>query len=303
MKTRLQQRGFGLIELMVALTLGLLIIGGAVGIFMGTRQTSRTTDDLSRLQEAARFAFELMSRELREAGNTPCGSWVTVQSMSSPEWWATWAGTQGYGDTTAFPGAAFGTTAGSRVAGTDAVALWSAQGFPEERLQQQADGSVELKLTNGSSQLKAGDIALACDVKQALMFKVVSAGSTIDTGGTGQSVVRKDGLLTRMSASAWYVGNTGRSATGGRALFRATPAGAQEVIDGVRDLQMAFRTGATYQDAAAVTDWGEVNAVRITLTFQSPERNTATNTAASGVADSRLTRTFTHTVALRNMLQ
>lgn len=305
MNTPRRERGFSLVEMMVALALGLFIVGGAVAIFLGTRQASRTTDNMSRLQESARFAFELMSREFREAGNTPCGSWLAITSIvPGTDWWATWTqGAQGYGGSTEFPGVAFGSTTGARVAGTDAVELRSTQGGIEAVAER--GGSTELKLkSSGASELKAGDIALACDYRKGQIFKVAdNSGSALNTGGDmGEgNYFLASSRVTRLSATAWYIGRTGRPETGGLGLFRTTPAGAQEVIDGVRDMQIDFLFGGNYVDASLVTDWSQVNAARITLTFQSPERNTATNNVG-GVAESRITRTFTHTVALRNTM-
>lgn len=62
------QRGVGLTELMIGMALGLFILAGLLGAFSATRQTDRTQDGLSRLQENGRFAIEIMERELRKAG-------------------------------------------------------------------------------------------------------------------------------------------------------------------------------------------------------------------------------------------
>ena len=62
------QRGFSLIELMVALTLGLLLTAGLVQLFTSTKVTFNTNDALARVQENGRFALENLKRELREAG-------------------------------------------------------------------------------------------------------------------------------------------------------------------------------------------------------------------------------------------
>ena len=61
-------RGLSLIELMIALLLGLLVVGGAIGIFTSNRRAYNATESLSRVQENARVAFEMMSRDVREAG-------------------------------------------------------------------------------------------------------------------------------------------------------------------------------------------------------------------------------------------
>ena len=62
------RRGFSLIELMVALTLGLLLTAGLVQLFTSTKVTFNTNDALARVQENGRFALENLKRELREAG-------------------------------------------------------------------------------------------------------------------------------------------------------------------------------------------------------------------------------------------
>jgi type IV pilus assembly protein PilW len=63
-----RQRGMSLVELMVAMTIGLVITVVIANLFLGTKQTYRTQDDLSRMQENLRFAFQVMGRVTRQAG-------------------------------------------------------------------------------------------------------------------------------------------------------------------------------------------------------------------------------------------
>jgi len=63
-----KQTGFSLVELMVAVTLGLILVAIIAQIYVGSKQTYRTQDDLARLQEEGRYAMELISRSLRLAG-------------------------------------------------------------------------------------------------------------------------------------------------------------------------------------------------------------------------------------------
>ena len=53
-----KQGGFTLVELMVGAVIGLFLIGGAISILVTSRQTYATVDDLSRIQENARFAID-----------------------------------------------------------------------------------------------------------------------------------------------------------------------------------------------------------------------------------------------------
>lgn len=64
----LRQAGLSLIELMVAIALGLLLINGALEMLLATRATFRNTDDVSRIQENGRFALDILARNIRMAG-------------------------------------------------------------------------------------------------------------------------------------------------------------------------------------------------------------------------------------------
>ena len=73
-KSRAQQKGFTLIEIMIALVLGAFLIGGVIQLFVSTRQTFLMEDALSRLQENGRFAMEFIGREIRLADYRFCPS-------------------------------------------------------------------------------------------------------------------------------------------------------------------------------------------------------------------------------------
>lgn len=60
-------QGFTVIELMIALVLGLIIIGGVLTVFLSNSQTFRTNEALSRIQENGRFAIDLLGTDLRHA--------------------------------------------------------------------------------------------------------------------------------------------------------------------------------------------------------------------------------------------
>lgn len=62
------QRGLSLVELMVAMTIGLLIMVVLANLFIGTKASYRTQDDASRIQENLRFAAQVLGRTLRLAG-------------------------------------------------------------------------------------------------------------------------------------------------------------------------------------------------------------------------------------------
>ncbi|MGI0117280.1 PilW family protein [Zooshikella sp. RANM57] len=63
-----KQSGLSLIELMIALVLGLLLLAGVLQVFLGSSQTYRLTGDLARAQENGRFALDMLTRDIRMAG-------------------------------------------------------------------------------------------------------------------------------------------------------------------------------------------------------------------------------------------
>jgi hypothetical protein len=56
-----------LIELMVALAIGMFLMIGAITVFMQSRTTFRVTESLARMQENARFALEALEPDIRMA--------------------------------------------------------------------------------------------------------------------------------------------------------------------------------------------------------------------------------------------
>lgn len=169
-------RGLSLIELMVAVVLGLLVVLAAIGIFISNRATYQTTDAMGRIQEGARTAFELMARDLREADGTLCRalqskSADSAQSnglpmmnlLTSTEWWADWGdGLRGYDN---------GALKGS-VAGTDAIEFHSATTDGQGVLGATHDGIQKLTMEDKPLQLSygSGDPVLLCDGRQATLF-------------------------------------------------------------------------------------------------------------------------------------
>lgn len=68
-KTSRGQRGFSVAELLVALLLGLVVVGAVIQLFVGSRTTQMSTSAMGSLQENARFSFELLKDEFRGLGS------------------------------------------------------------------------------------------------------------------------------------------------------------------------------------------------------------------------------------------
>src|SRR5690625_7940928 len=69
-KTYHGQRGFSVAELLVALLLGLVVVGAVLQLFVGRRATQMSTSAMGSLQENARFSFELLKDEVRGLGSS-----------------------------------------------------------------------------------------------------------------------------------------------------------------------------------------------------------------------------------------
>lgn len=206
--------GFSLIELMVALLLGLLVLGAATGIFISNRQTYAATEGLGRVQENVRFAFELMARDIREAGGNPCGSHVPLVNVvtgSASNWWSDlnsyeapsgelvnpWSyAMRGYWGGADDGGPAAGAAATQRVPGTQALRLLSADDAVYS-VQSHNAGARAFTLKENATGIQSGNLVIACDSRQASVFQASSvAGSVVGhaTGGVGNNCTANLGL-------------------------------------------------------------------------------------------------------------
>lgn len=62
------QRGLGLVEVLVAMALGLVMLGAVGYLFVGSKEMNRTQSDQARMQESARNAMDVLGKALRQAG-------------------------------------------------------------------------------------------------------------------------------------------------------------------------------------------------------------------------------------------
>lgn len=71
-KIRRRVAGVSLIELMIAMVIGLIIMLGVVQVFSASRTAYQLSEGLARVQENSRFAMDTLQRELRMAGHFGC---------------------------------------------------------------------------------------------------------------------------------------------------------------------------------------------------------------------------------------
>ena len=176
-----KHRGFTLVELMVALVLGLIMTGALLSAFIANRNVYAATESLGRVQENARAAFELMARDVREAGGTPCNSQEppsvnVVKNFDSYSYADFGAGIRGYDGAEAGI-AAFGTDVRHRVSGTDALTLKSAG---DDGMRVKPDNPADVNV--GTYQQPPADwndkIVIVCDPDHAAIFQVTQVDDT-----------------------------------------------------------------------------------------------------------------------------
>lgn len=303
--SRAGMAGMTLIELMISLVIGLVVLGAVAMIFLSSQQAYRTTDGLGKVQENMQFGFEMMARDIREAGGNPCDidlPVANVADLAGANWWSTWSQpVRGYDD---------GALTGS-VAGTDALQLLL---VGDAIANVSAHAGTVLTVDNGGD-FATNDVLMVCDTKQLAVFKAgaVSATSVSHANGGNCSnslnvlpapcnasapayVYPRNSVVSKLNGVRWFVADNGR---GGRSLFRVLNGAArEEMVEGVNDMQLAYLQDpatTTYEAAGAVAAWQDVSAVRITFTVNSD--------SAVGTGNVPLSRDLEYVVTLRSRAQ
>ncbi|WP_394752198.1 PilW family protein [Crenothrix sp.] len=84
-RTYRSNKGFTMVELMVAMAIGVFFLNGILQIFSSSRQIYRVQENLARLQENGRFAIDFISQDVRMAGYWGCSPKVpSMARLSNP---------------------------------------------------------------------------------------------------------------------------------------------------------------------------------------------------------------------------
>ena len=250
--------GFTLIELMVAMLLGLIVIAGVVSVFLAGQQSYRTNVALGDIQDGSRIAFEMMARDIRGAGFTGCTNNGKVSNVlnaapvnGGSSWWADFGNAvHGYpatSGTASDPALTIGTAATDQVANTDSIQLI---GAADSGLSVKDDNepSAGFHINSASNDLAQGDVLIVCDPDHAAIFQVTndpqvgtfevnhdqSSGSHAGncSKGLGYPPVctavgnsysfGANSQIARLTADDWYIGNYVDSSSGvkGTSLYR-----------------------------------------------------------------------------------
>ena len=73
-KSYTRQQGLSLIEVMIALLIGIILLSGAVSIFISNNAAANLGSQLSRMQDNGRLLIDVLSRDIRMAGYSGCTS-------------------------------------------------------------------------------------------------------------------------------------------------------------------------------------------------------------------------------------
>lgn len=323
--------GFTLVEVMIALVLGLLVIAGVGSVFLANQNAYRSNVALGEIQESARTSFEFLAREIRSAGANPCGTANVANVLKS-------GGDQMLYSNVPIEGWVGATTvaglpssgAGAPVAGGgDAIRLASAKDSRLE-LESATGPRASVTLENSAAAISSGDILMLCDIDKATVFQVTKNGASSatlehlkDKGAPGNQTdclnhpVPQTGsglICSSFSPSSYlaiptnYIWYVGENDAGGRSLYRygraekAVPAIA-EMVRGVSEMTVSYHEqgGNSYVAANSVGDWGSVDAARLELTVRSGGLQPGA-AGGAGTDNQPLERVFTSTVALRNQL-
>ena len=300
------QHGFSMVELMVAITIGLILTAGIIQIFANSKRTYRVEESLSRVQESGRFALGFIANDVRMASYWGCQpSPSNIQNNLN-------TGT-GYINYTA------GGISGSEGSGgaPDSITLRGADTLPGLALLPNGGGgtystSVSTALQVGlPNDIKSGATVLVSDCTGGNIFQVTgadpSAAGVVDhsLGAGSPGNASQLSKAYQGDASIYFVHEiiyTIKAGSDGElALWRSIDGANQEIVDDVTDLQILYgedmngdRSVDRYVNANNVSNFANVYSARVQLTVQTGAANTSVK------AGNRITRNFSTTVAIRN---
>ena len=314
MKTQLKkQNGLTLIEVMIAMVIGLLLLSGLASLFIANKRIYKEQESMARLQENARFSMNMLIHDIRMTGYTGCvddlkyvhnhvnGTPSSLLAFDNPlegsESGGTWE-PSGSTDVT-----------GSILPNSDGITV---RYLDDTNLKVQApymvtpSADLHLKLGNGLLQ---GEIVGVFDCENVDVFQITNAspstsGSISHNTGSGspgnstKPLDKKylgDASIVRFISRRYYIGT---GSYGGPSLFREVFAQdkndinnngnttevieqSQELIQGVENMQILYgedtvgndKIADTYVTASNVTNWSNVVSVRIALLFRTIKPN------------------------------
>ena len=298
--TSVNQRGVGLIEIMIAMVLGLLLLNGVIQIFIANKQSYRTSEELGRMQENTRYATYILMKDIRKAGYWGCTSSSPTNNLNAdPD-----INLSGY--------AIEGTEGTSNAPDTLTLRGAYSSGIRITNSMPPASGQNATTANNG---LKVGDIIIISDCISADITQLTGPANpaTLDGGVlVHQSGTGTPGNSTQ-SLSKSYEGNSSvfkamqitysiqTGASGNPALFKKINTdAAEEIVEGIESLQVQYGRDTdsdgvanlyTTADNITGVQWEDVVSIRLGLLMRTieeiaPTTDTSTYTLAGATIDS-----------------
>ena len=176
------QKGFSIIELLIALTIGLIVLASLVQILIATRHTSRMQSALSQVQENGRVVMEYLAREIRASDFWGCApgiaSFTNHLDTSSSDYdpslhdFSFAAGVNG--------------TNNDGLNGSDSLTLSGLFGEEIPIVQAMPNTSAVVKVAPNNGVLFSGDVVFISNCKGGDIFQI-TAGNPQSTGTVGHN--------------------------------------------------------------------------------------------------------------------
>lgn len=327
-----KQSGLSLVELLVAMALGIFLTWGATQAFLTGKKTYSMQQASSRIQENGRMAQEFLGFDIRGAGAYGCaaGQFVvpgaslnSVPNATKTEFNfqnSVWGSESGAGTD-------FATALNpAPLANTDILVVHTATNLGLTVLGTTAPTATQIRVANVAGALATGDIiAIGTCAFTNIVKPTTIAGGTI-TGSFSPIPVVGTSVM-KLDTAIYYVATNPNNQP---ALYRRMLADAgtsQELMSGVENLQLEYgiqnaaynTTSFVKANALAAADWTawvvppaitpKVSAVRYSLLMRSDDpllevpQTLTYDGSAVATADGRLRQIFTGTVGIRAHLQ
>jgi len=338
----LKQSGLSLVELMVAVTIGLVLLTGVLQIYLGSKQTYRMQDALSRLQENGRIAIEMLQRDIRPAGYMGCRKLdsavnpVAVAPIPAVISGSTAiVGNEGLATTWAPSLPATITTAAAK---SDVLSVQRGDGCTASLKENMVAAANPVKVYSANTcNFQTGEVLLVSDCSNMDIFRVNSinnpdastrtmthaVGTASNTQAELRNIYKTDAELMRFKNFSYFIAPDSNNDPAlwrldqTKALSAVAPENPQQVVSGIADMQIEYgedtnadNTPDYYVKADSITDWSKVISVRISLLARTQEDNLVTapqqyfiDGATATATDKRIYRVYTTSILLRNRFQ
>lgn len=317
--------GFGLVETMIAMTLGLFVLAGIYEVYLANKTTYRTQEALARLQENTRYVVQTLSHDLRMAGYAGCRRLDTVPINIIADGLST----------TAFGPDKFIFGVNGADNAPDAITISGASGNAARLTGNMTADNANIQIASNPDNLKAEDLVYISDCASADIFKAsppsngskttIAHADSVNSSNRLSKAYQEQARVFAFRSIKYFVANSTTSTfpngtTPVPALWRQVNGGdATELVLGVQNMQIQYGVNTdgdsrfsadVYKDT--VTDWSRVVSVRVALLMESlaPATDTPDNsstypllhpkTPVGPFNDRLLRRAITFTVAIRN---